>query len=285
MERRRQTKRRLAAAETKCSIERARIHEYAARMYQPPDDFAFLPGVPTSYVLERLGTADGHEVSSGKLASPESSAALAVNTFGWFHERPDRLPPFSVLGETISRVTLVEIEYCARFPWSGGKHPWFDAWAETPEVMIGIESKRFEPFRGPKKAELSRAYDRPVWHNQMAPYETMRDKLRSGVERFELLDAVQLVKHAFGLVTEGRRKRKRPYLVYLFAEPTEYAGRPIDDSSRRRHRDEIARFAAAVTGAEVGFAAISYREWLDSWPKSDSELAAHHAAILKHFNP
>jgi hypothetical protein len=252
-------------------------------MHQPPDDFEFLPGVPARYVLERLAKADGREVSSGKLASLESSAALAVNTFGWFHERPDRLPPFSTLGESISRVTLVEIEYCARFPWSGGKHPWLDPWAETPEVMIGIESKRFEPFRGPKKAELSRAYDRPVWHDQMAPYEIMRDKLRSGVEQFEFLDGAQLVKHAFGLVTEGRRKRKRPYLFYLFAEPTEYAGRMIDDRSRRRHRDEIARFAVAVTGAEVSFAAISYREWLDSWPESDLELAAHRAAILKCF--
>jgi hypothetical protein len=32
---------------------------------------------------------------SRKLASPESSAALSVNTFGWFIERPEVLPPFS----------------------------------------------------------------------------------------------------------------------------------------------------------------------------------------------
>jgi restriction endonuclease-like protein len=256
---------------------------YALPMTESDDDF--LPGVPARHILERLGKADGREVSSGKLASPESSAALAANTFGWFVERPERLPPFPTLEQISSGVNFVEVEYCARFPWRGGKHPWLDALAETAESIIGVESKRFEPYRDRKKATFSLAYNRPVWHEQMAPYEVMRDKLRSGVELFEFLDAVQLVKHAFGLVTEGRWKAKRPFLVYLFAEPTERAGQRIDDASRRGHRAEIARFAAAVNGAEVGFGAISYREWLDSWSASDSELVGHRTAILNRFKP
>lgn len=75
-------------------------------------------------------------------------------------------------------------------------------------------------------------------------------------------------------MTEGRRKGKHPSLVYLFAEPAEDASPLIDDSSKQKHRDEIARFSSAVIGAEVGFGAISYREWLDSWPESDQELVA-----------
>jgi hypothetical protein len=247
--------------------------------------YDFLPGVPAFHILERLEKADGHEASSGKLASPVSSAALAVNTFGWFVERPERLPPFSMPGQRSSRVNFVEVEYCARFPWRGGKHPWLDALVETSEAIFGVESKRFEPYRDRKDATLSLAYNRPVWHDKMAPYEAMRDKLRSHDVLFECLDAVQLVKHAFGLVTEGRRKDKRPYLVYLFAEPTERGGKPIDETRKRKHRDEIACFAAAVNGAEVGFEATSYREWLDSWPASDIELMAHRAAIFKRFQP
>jgi len=260
-----------------------RCEETAIPMSQPQPDF--LPGVPARYVLERLAKADGHEMSSGKLLSPESSAALAVNTFGWFHDRPERLPPFAMLGQDISSPTVVEVEYRARFPWSGGRHPWLDAWAETSEAVIGIESKRFEPYRGQKTGFLSPAYDRQVWHDRMAPFEVMRDRLRSPDEHFNFLDAVQLVKHAFGLVTEGRRKNKRPYLVYLFAEPPEYAGRPIADGDKRTHRAEIARFAAAVSGAEVGFEAISYREWLATWPDADSELVHHRAAIIARFQP
>lgn len=254
-------------------------------MTRTDDDLSFLPGVPAPYVLKRLAKADGHELSSRKLRSEESSAALAVNAFGWFHERPERLPPFSMFGKIISRPTVVEVEYCARFPWTGGRHPWLDAFAETSEAIIGVESKRFEPYRDAKTVALSDAYNRPVWHDRMGPFEVMRDNLRSGIEHFELLDAAQLVKHAFGLVTEGRRKEKQPFLVYLFAEPGELGGQQIGDDRKRKHRAEIARFAAAVNGAEVGFGAISYREWLDSWSGLDPELMGHRAEILKRFQP
>ena len=248
-------------------------------------DYEFLPGVPSNLVLKRLNAAEGNEVSSGKLGSPESSAALAVNTFGWFIGRPKLLPAFPMLQFLNWPAALVEVEYCARFPWSGGKHPWLDAWIETPEAIIGVESKRFEPYRNRKNANFSQAYDRHVWHDQMAPYESLRDKLRSGTEQFQYLDAVQLVKHAFGLVTEGRRKTKKPYLVYLFAEPEEHAGAPIAMESKRAHRAEIARFAEAVKGAEVQFERISYREWLESWSNSDSRLVCHRRAILDRFHP
>ncbi len=247
--------------------------------------YAFLPGVPSSLVVERLNAAGGNEVSSGKLASPESSAALAVNTFGWFIERPELLPAFPMLQSLDWPATLVAIEYCARFPWSGGMHPWLDAWIETPAAIIGVESKRFEPFRDRKDATFSKAYDRPVWHNQMGPYETLRDRLRSRTEHFKCLDAVQLVKHAFGIVTEARRKAKKPYLVYLFAEPNERLGTPISEEIKQRHRAEIAHFSQATQGAEVEFRAISYREWLESWPNSDVQLAGHRHAILGRFCP
>lgn len=65
---------------------------------------------------------DGNEVRSGKLASLESFAALAVNTFGWFIERPERLPPIPGLYSPWPPI-VVEVEYCARFPWAGGRHP------------------------------------------------------------------------------------------------------------------------------------------------------------------
>lgn len=64
----------------------------------------------------------------------------------------------------------------------------------------------------------------------MGPYQIVKDRLRSGDEKFEFLNGAQLVKHPFGLVTEGRRKSKRPHLVYLFAEPAECVGRRIDDA-------------------------------------------------------
>jgi hypothetical protein len=91
----------------------------------------------------------------------------------------------------------------------------------------------------------------------MGCYEQLRDKLNSRGENFDSLDAVQLTKHSFGLVTEGHRKKKRPFLVYLFAEPKEHRGKPID--GHVRHRNEIARFSAAVTGAEATFNSLISR--------------------------
>lgn len=244
----------------------------------------FLPGVSAAHVLARLAKAGGDELDSGKFANPESSAALACNTFGWFVERPGDLPPLPGM-KPHATASLVDVEYSARFPWRGGRHPWLDAVVETGDQLIGIESKRFEPYRDRKMPDFSAAYSRPVWGQEMKPYEAMRDALASGQQTFDFLDAAQLVKHAFGLVTDGRRKGKAPVLVYLFAEPVSLKNSPIPAASFARHREEIARFAAAVREAEVSFQSISYREWLETWPTSPSPVGDHARAIIERFQP
>lgn len=243
----------------------------------------FLPGVPADHVRSRLSKAGGNELGS-KLRSNASSAALAVNTFGWFVERPASLPPLPGLTSGASPL-LVDVEYCARFPWNRGRHPWLDAVVETEGQLIGVESKRFEPFRDRKQPSLSKTYDKDVWGRNMGPFTAMRDALRDGRERFDFLDATQLVKHAFGLVTDGTRKHKAPVLVYLHAEPSALGGRPIPETAHRQHRAEIARFAAAVAGAEVGFHAISYRDWLATWPAPPDAVGVHGGAVLELFKP
>ena len=131
----------------------------------------FLPGIPVSHVATRLAKAGGKEIESGKLLSSESSAALAVNCFGWLIERPELLPPLIGL-ETAGVPELVDVVFCARFPWSGGRHPWLDAVVQTPTTLIGIESKRFEPFRDAEIWSISR--DLPttlkVWGRNMKSY-------------------------------------------------------------------------------------------------------------------
>ena len=241
----------------------------------------YLEGVPIDHVRSRLNAAGGNEEASGKLASPESSAALAVNAFGWFIPRPELLPAFPGL-ESAFPAELVDVEYQARFPWSGGRHPWLDAVVITATHLIGIESKRFEPFRDTKTVSLSSAYDRPVWGEEMKPFTTMRDALRSGEMKFKYLDAAQLVKHAFGLVTDAKRKSKQPALVYLYAEPAMLSGRTLPQSVHSEHRAEISEFAAAVEGAEVHFSAVSYREWLGSF---QDEAALHAQRVVDAFSP
>jgi hypothetical protein len=248
------------------------------------NQFRFLDGVPEKHVLDRLAKAGGDELGSGKFASDESSAALAVNTFGWFIERPELLP--ALRGMRLgAKVQHVDVEYCARLPWRGGKHPWLDAVVETDTQLIGVESKRFEPYRDKKTVSFSKAYSRDMWGTRMGQYETLRDALSSGRERFKYLDAAQLVKHAFGLVTQGRRTDKAPVLVYLFAEPASRGAVPIPAGAFAEHRAEIARFVAAVEGAQVALYAISYREWLATWPRRPSPVAKHGAAVLDRYQP
>jgi hypothetical protein len=119
----------------------------------------------------------------------------------------------------------------------------------------------------------------------MRGFERMRDRLRSGEERFRHLDAAQLLKHAFGLVTEGRRRHRAPVLFYLFAEPAERNGRRIPPDDLASHRDEIARFGQAVAGDEVAFHSASYQEWLSTWRALDGEIAAHGKALMDLFAP
>jgi hypothetical protein len=264
--------------------EHSPVHNELARMETVVAKPNFLAGVPADLVLDRLAKAGGDEVGSGKFASPESSSALAVNTFGWFIERPSLLPALPGM-KTGASTLLVDVEYCARFPWRGGRHPWLDAVVETERELLGVESKRFEPFRDHKSPSLSKAYDRDVWGTNMGPFEAMRNALRTGQEKFEFLDATQLVKHAFGLVTDGARKSKAPVLVYLYAEPAALGARPITAAAFKQHRDEIARFGTAVAGADVGFYATSYREWLDTWPKPPNPVGIHREAVLDRFKP
>lgn len=245
-------------------------------------DTTFLPGVPEGLVRAALSKAGGNEIVSGRLDSPESSAALAVNAFGWFIERPVALPPFPQLNQIDWPATRVDVERQMRFPWRGGRHPWLDAAVETGGHVIGVESKRFEPFRDAKVVSLSEAYDRDVWGEHMASFTGMRDRLRSGATSFVHLDAAQLVKHAFGLVTEGRRLRKAPVLIYLYAEPTHRGRIMISAEALTLHRTEIATFAAAVAGAEVRFAACSWGDWLAGWA---GDTRIHADALVRRFQP
>ena len=246
------------------------------------DDLALhlLPGVPETEVRAILDRAGGNEIASGKFASPESSAALAVNGFGWFLNRAADLPAFPPLVDIDWPAKQVDVERQMRFPWSGGRHPWLDGAVETPTHLIGVESKRFEPFRDAKTARLSDAYDRDVWGDDMKRWCAMRDALRLNPPAFRFVDAAQLVKHAFGLVTEGRRICKDPVLLYLYAEPT--GGRAITQETFTRHREEIERFSQAVSGDEVRFAACSWREWLACF---EGSAKAHSERVLQRFAP
>lgn len=238
-----------------------------------------LPGIPEDLVRAAFARAGGDELRSGKFANPQSSAALAANGFGWFLERPALLPPFPGLEDLDWPARTVAIERQMRFPWRGGRHPWLDAAVETDKHLIGIESKRYEPFRDRKAAKLSDAYDRDVWGEGMQGWCAMRDALRRNPRRYRHLDAAQMVKHAFGLVTEGRRIGKEPVLLFLYAEPDDAPGAP---DVLAVHRAELADLSPHVRGDRVRFAACSWGNWLSRF---GGAAEGHAARVIDRFAP
>ncbi|MEO8927067.1 MAG: hypothetical protein ABI306_07870 [Caulobacteraceae bacterium] len=247
-----------------------------------PPRAALLDHLPKDLILARYQAAAGAELASGKFASPESSAALVANAFGFFADRPGLLnlpcPPL-----TAGEARAVHLEAEMRFPWHGGRHPWLDVAVETETALIGVESKRYEPFRKGRPGSFSDAYARPVWGDAMAPFESMRDALQGG-RSFRLLDACQLVKHALGLRTQARRQDRRATLLYLYAEPAAFPdSRPIPPADHAAHRAELAAFTAEVTGAEVAFCSLSYPELLRHWAAKPA-LADHVERLAARFD-
>lgn len=249
----------------------------------PPQSLAraaLLDHLPKEMILARYELAGGKEISSGKFANPESSAALAANAFGLFLEVPGLL---SLPGMPLS-ASHVTLEAEMRFPWNRGRHPWLDAAVETPTHLIGIESKRYEPFRDSKAAHFSDAYFQPVWGDAMQGFERMRDALAEGDIRFVTLDAAQLVKHAFGLRTQALARGKRAVLIYLYAEPKAYPdGRGLAPDLVARHRSEVEAFSAAVTdpSCDVGFVAFSYAILLAEWARHGDQAVRSHSVRMR----
>ena len=254
-------------------------------------DEPFLPGLPVDLIRAAFAAAPGNEIESGKFSSPESSAALAANTFGLFLNRPGDLPPLPGTEQLGWPALSLELEAIVRFPWSGGRHPCLDVLVETRTALMGIESKRYEPFRPKSGLELSEAYWRPVWGDAMAGYEAVRDGLRDGSIAFMHLDAAQLVKHAFGLRTAVHRRTlshgMTPILFYLHAEPKNWPdGRVVSKSEIKAQRAEVGRFTQLVAGDEVTFLSSSYDKLLTLWEQNSSEdVRTHAAAIRRHFAP
>lgn len=243
--------------------------------------------LPKPQIIAALNRSPGNELA-GKFMSSESSAALAANTFGFFLDQPHRFPTIPQATDFGKTTIRVDIEGCAPFPWwPKGRHPWLDALIETETHLIGIESKRYEPYRTKQTGLFSDAYSRPVWGENMKPYEAMRKKLQDGVLTFERLDAVQLTKHAFGLRTQANKRQKSAALIYLYAEPNAWPdGKPISIEAKQAHALEAERFASEVSGAEVAFRICTYRKLLSVLRQTgDPELLHHADMITQKFNP
>jgi len=134
------------------------------------------------------------------------------------------------------------------------------------------------------KPPFSDAYWRDVWGNAMGPFEWLRDGLAKKPLLFAHLDAVQLVKHAFGLRTQAKARGKAPVLAYVYAEPKAWplpAGRAISSEARAQHAEEVRWFARMAAGAEVLFVSFTYSELLAAFSGSLVADVREHSALVR----
>lgn len=241
----------------------------------------FLPDLPVEGITECLKRSPGHEFRSGKMEGPESSAALVANAFGWFLHRAAQLPPLQ--GVPSGAITSVTLEAEMRYPWKEGRQPWLDVGMESATTLIGIEARRYEPFRPAKATGFSEIYDRPVWREKLPRFTQLRDDLVKGEVAFEALDAVQLIKSAYGIWTRAEKRASGAVLVYLYADPKNWAnGKPVDAGLKARHRKELAQFSSLIAGDGVAFVRLRWADLLAQWA-GVPQLQAHAAGLRGMF--
>jgi hypothetical protein len=251
-------------------------------------DRGLLPHLDRERILPHYQASPGNEVTSGKFENSHSSAALAANFFGFFVDRPADFPglPDSPIKEPI---TSLLPEQCLRFPWARGRHPWLDAVIIADNTIMAVESKRYEPFRPKRPGHFADAYFNHDWGAGLAHFAALRDIIANGSILFRHLDAVQLIKHAFGVATQARKSGRNPILYYLYAEPNHWldGGRtPVLESARSMHRSEIAKFANLVAGDEVRFVSGNYVDALSIVAQSpQSDIRSHADAVAVAFAP
>jgi hypothetical protein len=239
-------------------------------------DTAFLPGVPADAVVAAFARWRGLD-----LDSPESSSALVANTFGWFLNRPRLLLPLP--GVPMGLPETVELAVEMQLPMRGTRHPRLDAVVTTPTTLVGIASARYQPFRPRKVTQFTEPFDTRDWGPGMARFGAMRKALTTGQQTYRHLDAVTLVKQAYGLRTQSVKRARGAVLVYMHAAPAQWAnGKPVDPKAISRHQSEVAAFSRAVKGDDVAFVALGWADLLAAWSKAPA-LAAHAAAVTGWF--
>jgi len=224
-------------------------------------------GVRLEQFERDLRQGDGNEMRM-KFCAVHSSAALAVNCFAPFKDRPRDL---FLLGKQ----GVVGIQFEKQMPIIPGRRPSnLDVWIDRGSSAVAVESKLLEYFEQ-KKPEFAEAYksmappvSEPCWWSVC---------LESWNGAAGQLDIAQLVKHYFGLRRLQLATTQPPDLVllYLFWEPMNWQ----DIAECKQHRTEVNELAQKVAKSSISFRSMSYTELWRDWT-AISPLAEH-ASNLK----
>ena len=188
-----------------------------------------------------------------RLRSPQSAAALAINTFLPWQKVPDQLPLAGWTG-------FDAVQFEVRCPTGlRGTPPHLDLLALRGEVAVAVIVRCIE-YLSRRKTAVAPSYDHLLattpgleqWRRQL-------DRLRTEPQHYRHVDPGALIKFALAL---GRTFPDRPtLLLYLYWEPLN--AERFEEFCR--HRAETAELADAVRDARVSFdprsLAVMWQEW------------------------
>jgi hypothetical protein len=229
---------------------------YDVKGYAPGWECNLMNGLPLADIKADLEKGAGGELES-KLRAAHSSAALVVNAFG-----PWRTSPASLSLGGVTGFRSVHFEF-PRPTGLRGIPPHLDLVADG-DLPVAVESKCTE-WMERKPAIFSVSYSRLRPSHGHSPWFEQMQQLGEAGNRYRFVDAAQLIKHAFGLMScYGMNLEVR--LLYLYWEPR-------NAETWREcgpHRAEAIDLAAKVKESNIKLIPMSYREVWMEWERQDS---------------
>jgi hypothetical protein len=192
-------------------------------------------------------------IDRSRLRSPQSAAALVINSFLPWQRAPDQLPLAGWTG-------FEAIQFEVRCPTGlRGTPPHLDLLALRGEVAVAA-TVRCTEYLSRRRTAVAPSYDRLLATTPgLDPWRRQLERLRHEPGRHRHLDLGALIKFALAL---GRTFPERPAtLLYLYWEPLN-----ADEFGEFcQHRAEAAELAAAVADARVPLDALSFEAMWRQW--------------------
>ena len=205
-----------------------------------------------------------------RLRSPDSAAALAVNSFLRWRGATAQLPLAGWTG-------FDAVQFEVRCPTGlRGTPPHLDLLALRVEVAVAVTVRCIE-YLSRRKTTVAPSYDRLLAGTPgLDPWRQQLDQLRDQPRRYRHVDLGALIKFAVAL---GRTFPERlTVLLYLFWEPL--------DADRfeefGRHRRELAELQEAVQDGRVTLSAQSFGAMWQEWAERGTpDWLADHVKRLR----
>lgn len=240
-----------------------------------------IDGITPDQYQSDLNQGDGGELSNEpgfapKFNSISSSASIAVSTFAPWKTRLNELR-VDLGKHQLSGVDKLEFEHIAQTAIPNAKkHPNLDVWLESDNAILAVECKFCEFLsERTEKASLHNAYKRLAatmdrnnpWVKAIGLVTNM-----NGECKFGSFDAVQIIRHYFGLLNSGQKEK---HLLYLYWHPENEDWMDIQPFDM--HLKELQEFSELVSqSTDVRFHSMSFNELWDSWSLlPDQDVNSH----------